>query len=81
MVATGGGPSHPPRVTEWALADEVGGLNLAFGVVAALVARDKTGVGQQLQTSQLGMLLRVTMNSAVLGLAPQMAIGGGHALG
>ena len=66
QVSTGGGPSHEPRVSEWALADEVGGMNLAFGVLAALVSRATTGVGQQLQTSQLGAMIELQVNGSGL---------------
>ena len=74
MVANGGGPSHEPRVSEWALADEVGGMNLAFGVLSALVARARTGVGQQLQTSQLGAMIELQVNGS--GLTRALVDGG-----
>jgi crotonobetainyl-CoA:carnitine CoA-transferase CaiB-like acyl-CoA transferase len=58
MFSQGGGPSHPPVAAEWALADEVGAMNFAFAITAALVARDRAnGVGQHLETSQLGAML------------------------
>ena len=66
MVAQGGGPSHEPMVVEWALADEIGGMNLAFGVLAALLARTRTGRGQHLETSQLGAMIEMQVNGTGL---------------
>jgi crotonobetainyl-CoA:carnitine CoA-transferase CaiB-like acyl-CoA transferase len=58
MVASGGGPSHKPRLSEWGLADQVGALNFAFHIAAALVARGRTGKGQKLECSQLGAMVQ-----------------------
>ncbi|MEX2245694.1 MAG: CoA transferase [Dehalococcoidia bacterium] len=53
MSITGeeGGPPLPAGV---AIADYIGSINLALGVVAALYARERTGVGQKVETSLLG---------------------------
>jgi CoA:oxalate CoA-transferase len=40
-----------------AIADALGGINLAFGVIAALYARERTGRGQAVQVSLVGGLL------------------------
>ena len=40
-----------------AIADALGGINLAFAVVAALFARSHTGRGQSVQVSLVGGLL------------------------
>src|SRR5205809_1518382 len=37
-----------------AIADALGGINLAFGVIAALYARERTGRGQAVQVSLIG---------------------------
>eukprot|EP00943_MAST-04B_sp_MAST-4B-sp1_P008906 g8906.t1 len=66
MCANGGGPSHKPRVVEWALADEIGGMNLAFGVLTCIIARNRTGKGQHLQTSQLGAMIEMQVNGTGL---------------
>jgi formyl-CoA transferase/CoA:oxalate CoA-transferase len=39
------------------MADEVGAMNFAFAIVSALLARERTGVGQLLETSQLGAMI------------------------
>lgn len=58
MVVQGGGPDHRPGVTEWGLADQVGALNFAFHIAAALVARGGNGDGQKLECSQLGAMVQ-----------------------
>ena len=55
MVHQGGGPTQgTPSLVSWAFSDEVGGLNYALSIVQALYARERTGLGQQVETSQLG---------------------------
>src|SRR3972149_11389109 len=44
----------PPGV---AIADHIGAVTLALGIVSALLARERTGVGQQVECSLLGSLL------------------------
>ena len=39
------------------LADQVGAVFTAYGILAALVARERTGVGQKVETSLLGSLI------------------------
>jgi crotonobetainyl-CoA:carnitine CoA-transferase CaiB-like acyl-CoA transferase len=45
----------PPRVM--GLADQMGAIMLAYAVLAALVARERHGVGQRVDTSLLGSML------------------------
>ena len=55
MVHQGGGPTQgTPSLVSWAFSDEVGGLNYALSIVQALYARERTGLGQRVETSQLG---------------------------
>jgi len=55
-------PQEPPRIIV-GLADETGGIAIAFGVLAALYAREKQGIGQEFHTSLLasGMWVQSTM--------------------
>lgn len=54
-VAQGGGRDHKPMFVENCIADQVGAMNFAYGIVAALFARERNGGrGQHLVTSQLG---------------------------
>ena len=54
----------PPSQILPGLADELGGLICAWGVCAALYAREKTGKGQRVDTSLMGSL--IVMESFVL---------------
>jgi len=55
MSTTGEGDG--PLPTGAAIADHVGAVTLALGIVAALLARERTGVGQKVEASLLGSLL------------------------
>jgi crotonobetainyl-CoA:carnitine CoA-transferase CaiB-like acyl-CoA transferase len=58
MSLTGSGPEDPQRVGV-PIADLLAGMNGAFGVLAALVERDRTGQGQVVRTSLLASLIGV----------------------
>lgn len=58
MSLTGSGPDDPQRVGV-PIADLLAGMNGAFGVLAALVERDRTGRGQVVRTSLLASLIGV----------------------
>ncbi len=55
MSVTGDGKDPVP--TGAAIADHVGAVTLALGIVSALFARERTGLGQQVECSLLGSLL------------------------
>lgn len=55
MSVTGDGEAPVPAGS--AMADHVGALTLALGIVSALVARQRTGRGQQVETSLVGGML------------------------
>lgn len=55
MSVTGDGEAPVPAGA--AIADHIGGLTLALGIVSALLCRERTGVGQRLETSLLGGML------------------------
>ena len=54
-----GEENGPPVLPSFGLADGIAGLNGAFGVLAALRARDRDGVGQYVDTSLYEPLLTV----------------------
>ncbi len=58
MSLTGSGPDDPQRVGV-PIADLLAGMNGAFGVLAALVDRGRTGHGQVVRTSLLASLIGV----------------------
>jgi crotonobetainyl-CoA:carnitine CoA-transferase CaiB-like acyl-CoA transferase len=58
MSLTGSGPADPQRVGV-PIADLLAGMNGAFGVLAALVERDRSGKGQIVRTSLLASVVGV----------------------
>jgi len=54
---SGGGPGHRPEVPFPGLADQTGGMNLAFGIMTALFVRERTGAGQKVEVSLYGTQL------------------------
>ncbi len=54
MVNQGGGPGEAPRGLMGGLADQVGAMVFALGISSALVARERTGIGQHVDASLLG---------------------------
>ena len=57
MVALGGGPGERPITAPWGLADQTGSIMFAYGIMTALLARERYGVGQKIDVSQLGAML------------------------
>ncbi len=55
MSVTGEGEAPTPAGV--AIADHIGAVTFALGIVSALFARERTGVGQQVEASLLGSLI------------------------
>ncbi len=74
MSITGTAESGPLKVGV-AIIDLVAGLMLGNGIVAALYARDKTGVGQKIDTSlleaEVASLINAGSNYLIGGMVPQ----------
>lgn len=51
---SGGGPGSRPEVPYPGVADQSGAMNLALGIMTALFARERTGLGQRVEVSLLG---------------------------
>ncbi len=51
---SGGGPGSTPAIPYPGVADQSGAMNLAFGIMTALFARERTGQGQRVECSLLG---------------------------
>ncbi len=69
MMTIGGAPDDPPRPVCAGVADEAGAIVLALGIVTAILARDKYGVGQEVDTSLLGsmtLLQRLNVASRIM---------------
>jgi crotonobetainyl-CoA:carnitine CoA-transferase CaiB-like acyl-CoA transferase len=56
MFATGD-PEHPPLAIAGGVADQMGAIMLAYGVMTALLARERHGVGQEVDASHLGSMM------------------------
>ena len=67
MYATGPGGSDPYPV-QGVISDQIGGIMLSWGVLAALVARDRTGVGQRVDASHLGSSIWLQGLSVSMGM-------------
>jgi crotonobetainyl-CoA:carnitine CoA-transferase CaiB-like acyl-CoA transferase len=56
MLAVGE-PDMPPLQIAGGIADQMGAIMLAYGVLAALYARERFGVGQEVDASHLGSMI------------------------
>jgi crotonobetainyl-CoA:carnitine CoA-transferase CaiB-like acyl-CoA transferase len=57
LAAISGPPEGPPMPPGAAIADHSGAMQLALGIMTALYARERTGRGQEVNTSSLGALM------------------------
>ncbi|MFN8542971.1 MAG: CoA transferase [Candidatus Binatia bacterium] len=51
-----GEPDDPPLAIAGGIADQMGAVMLAYGVLAALLVRERTGCGQEVDASHLGSM-------------------------
>jgi crotonobetainyl-CoA:carnitine CoA-transferase CaiB-like acyl-CoA transferase len=56
IMQAAGEPGMPPLAIAGGVADQMGAIMLAYGVLAALIARDRFGVGQHVDASHLGSM-------------------------
>jgi crotonobetainyl-CoA:carnitine CoA-transferase CaiB-like acyl-CoA transferase len=57
IMLAAGEPDMPPLAIAGGVADQMGAVMLAYGILAALVARERFGVGQQVDASHLGSMM------------------------
>lgn len=57
IMMAAGEPDMPPLQIGGGIADQMGAVVLAYGVLAALLARERHGVGQEVDASHLGSML------------------------
>ncbi len=57
VMMAAGEPDMPPCLIAGGVADQMGAIMLAFGVVTALHARERFGVGQEVNTSLLSSMM------------------------
>lgn len=56
IMMAAGEPGSPPLAIQGAIADQMGGTMLAFAVITALLARERFGIGQEVDASLLGSM-------------------------
>lgn len=56
IMLAAGEPDMPPLAIAGGIADQMGAVMLAYGILAALLAREKTGRGQTVDASHLGSM-------------------------
>jgi crotonobetainyl-CoA:carnitine CoA-transferase CaiB-like acyl-CoA transferase len=57
IMLAAGEPDAPPQQIAGGIADQMGAIMLAYGVLAALLARERFGVGQEVDASHLGSMM------------------------
>jgi crotonobetainyl-CoA:carnitine CoA-transferase CaiB-like acyl-CoA transferase len=71
IMYAAGEPDDPPICIAGGVADQMGAVMLAYGVLAALFARERTGRGQEVDASHLGSMAWLQG----LGLAARLMLG------
>jgi crotonobetainyl-CoA:carnitine CoA-transferase CaiB-like acyl-CoA transferase len=71
IMFAAGEPDDPPIAIAGGVADQMGAVMLAYGVLAALFARERTGRGQEVDASHLGSMAWLQG----LGLAARLMLG------
>jgi len=56
IMLAAGEPGMPPLAIAGGIADQMGAVMLAYGVLAAIIARDRFGIGQKVDASHLGSM-------------------------
>ena len=59
-MATSGDIDMPPVQASVALSDHISAMTLASGILAALLVRERTGIGQEVMSSQLQAIMNVS---------------------
>jgi crotonobetainyl-CoA:carnitine CoA-transferase CaiB-like acyl-CoA transferase len=57
IMMAAGEPDMPPLAIAGGVADQMGAVMLAYGILAALLARERHGVGQEVDASHLGSMM------------------------
>jgi crotonobetainyl-CoA:carnitine CoA-transferase CaiB-like acyl-CoA transferase len=56
MMSIASDPDGPPKLVPGYIGDTMGAIMTSYGILAALVARDQLGIGQQIEASAIGSL-------------------------
>ncbi len=54
-----GGPDTPPLNIAGGIADQMGAIMLSYAILTALIARERLGIGQRVDTSHLGSMMHL----------------------
>jgi len=57
IMLAAGEPDMPPLAIAGGIADQMGAIMLAYGVLTALLARERYGIGQEVDASHLGSMM------------------------
>ncbi len=57
IMMAAGEPGMPPQQIAGGIADQMGAIMLAYGILTALIARDRFGIGQMVDASHLGSMI------------------------
>jgi len=63
FMTTLGEPDMPPLTSASPIADQIGAIMLAYGVLAAIIARERHGIGQQVDASLLSGMMWLQHNN------------------
>jgi crotonobetainyl-CoA:carnitine CoA-transferase CaiB-like acyl-CoA transferase len=75
IMLAAGEPDQTPSSIAGGVADQMGAIMLAYGVLAALLARDRFGVGQEVDASHLGSMAMLQGLSLSMRLMLGVAMG------
>ncbi len=65
LMSLTGYPDMPPLKTGPAIADSLAGMNMVIGILAALMMREQTGVGQRIDISMMDGIFAVLEESVI----------------
>ena len=74
IMNAAGEPGMPPLSIAGGIADQMGAIMMAYGVMTALVARERHGVGQEVHASHLGSMAYLQGLSVSMKLMAGMAM-------
>jgi len=59
LMSVAGEPDMPPQMVQAGMADQMGATMTAYGILAALLVRERYGIGQKVDTSLLGSMMHL----------------------
>ena len=59
IMFTSRGPEQPPETFQGGFSDQIGAMFLAYAIMVALIARERLGIGQEIEVSLLGSMIAI----------------------